>query len=123
MVMMISIYAAYAKALEKAAENLGHTVLLVVTVRLQCVVNEVIVPLRFSGSPGAGERLYRTPPGATGIPNILFEPHTIAKLTLDLSIEVPTVRLRYLLYFRRASLCSLSEHHGKRSAFSPIFSW
>lgn len=89
MVMMISIYEANAKALEKAAENLGHTVLLVVTFRLQCVVNEVIVPLRFSGSPGAGERFgYRTPPGATGIPPILFEPHTIARLTLDLSIEV-----------------------------------
>ena len=95
MVMMISIYAAYAKALEKAAENLGHTVVLVVTVRLQCVVNEVIVPKRFS--PGVGERFGdRTPPGETGIPFILLKPHMIARLTLDLSIEV---RLRCLAYF------------------------
>jgi len=95
MVMMISIYVAYAKALEKAAENLGHTVLLVVTVRLQCVVNEVVVPIRFS--PGARERLgLRTPPGATGMPSILFKPHKIAKLTNDLSCEVRFINRLYL---------------------------
>ena len=94
MVMMISIYDAYAKALEKEVENLGHTVLLVVTVRLQCVVNEVGVPIR--SSPGARERLgFRTPPGATGMPFILFKPHKIAKSTPDLSCEV---RLRNLTY-------------------------
>jgi hypothetical protein len=95
MVMMISIYVAYAKALEKAAENLGHTFLSVVTFRLQCVVNEVVVPIRFS--PGARERLgLRTPPGATGMPFILFKPHKIAKSTNDLSCVVRLPNLTYL---------------------------
>jgi hypothetical protein len=95
MVMMISIYAANAKALEKAAENLGHTFLSVVTFRLQCVVNEVVVPIRFS--PGARERLgLRTPPGATGMPFILFKPHKIAKSTNDLFCVVRLPNLTYL---------------------------
>jgi len=97
MVMMISIYEANAKALEKAAENLGHTVLLVVTFRLHIVVNEVVVPIMLS--PGVRERLgFRTPPGATGMPFILFKPHKIAKLTLDPLCEV---RLRNLMYLLR----------------------
>lgn len=91
--MTISICAVYANALENVAENFGHTFVVVITVRFQCVVNEVNVPaLR---SPGDGERFgEKTPAGVTGYRFILFKPQLIARFTLVPSIAERLLMLR-----------------------------